>query len=388
MVHIILRYVPQECAIMLPNIGGACPLLFLFYFQPMRHQGPIESRQTMRPTTSDIAKTAKVSLATVDRVLNDRPGVAEKTVTKVNAAIQKLGYVRDVSAANLAKKRQYKLVFVLPDEKSEFLKELSEEIEHRGGASNTDRTQLSIIRFPTNEPHTLVHELRKIKRRNIDGVAIMARATPQLRDAIAELHSHGIPVVALVSDQPESDADHFIGIDNVAAGRTAGVLMGRFLPSQSGKIAVLTNSIQSYDSLDRRRGFDEVMSEQFPHLEVLPTIEGYGNTRKIQQALSNTLKRNKQTVGLYSLSSGNRAMSELLAKEDPDSKLVIIAHELTKHSTAALRNRRFDAVITQNRGHIVRSAVRVLIAKSDQMTIDISQERIRIEIVLKENLID
>jgi len=340
----------------------------------------------MRPTTSDIAKTANVSLATVDRVLNARPGVAEKTVAKVNAAIQKLGYVRDVSAANLAKKRQYKLVFVLPDETSEFLKELSEEIDTRGGSANVDRTQLSTIRVPTNEPHKLVKELRRLKRRNVDGVAIMARATPEVRDAIAELNARGIAVVALISDQPDSDVEHFIGIDNVAAGRTAGVLMGRFLPSQAGKIAVLTNSIQSYDSVDRRRGFDDVMLTQFPHLEVLPTMEGYGSPKKIQQALKNVIDSNDNVVGVYSLSSGNRAMSEFLTKQGLNSKLTIVAHELTKHSTNALRNRTIDAVITQNRGHIVRSAVRVLKAKSDQMDIDTSQEQIRIEIVLKENL--
>ena len=38
-----------------------------------------------RPTVNDIAKAAGVSLATVDRVLNARPGVTEKTVHRVNA---------------------------------------------------------------------------------------------------------------------------------------------------------------------------------------------------------------------------------------------------------------------------------------------------------------
>ena len=46
------------------------------------------------PTINDIARVAEVSLATVDRVLNARPGVREKTVKKVNQAIADLGYVR------------------------------------------------------------------------------------------------------------------------------------------------------------------------------------------------------------------------------------------------------------------------------------------------------
>ena len=45
----------------------------------------------MRPTVHDIADKAGVSLATVDRVLNDRPGVRGVTRARVEAAIAALG---------------------------------------------------------------------------------------------------------------------------------------------------------------------------------------------------------------------------------------------------------------------------------------------------------
>ena len=61
----------------------------------------------MKPTVHDIARSAGVSLATVDRVLNGRPGVRRVTQQKVEGAIAELGYVRDVAAANLAKGRTY-----------------------------------------------------------------------------------------------------------------------------------------------------------------------------------------------------------------------------------------------------------------------------------------
>ena len=73
-----------------------------------------------KPTVHDIARAASVSLATVDRVLNDRPGVRVVTAERVRAAIKKLGYVRDVSAANLARQRTYRFVFILPDGDSQF----------------------------------------------------------------------------------------------------------------------------------------------------------------------------------------------------------------------------------------------------------------------------
>ena len=67
---------------------------------------------------------------------------------------------------------------------------------------------------------------------------------------------------------------------------------------------------------------------------------------------------------------------------------VLIGHELTPHNRQALFRGEMDAVINQNVGHLVRSALRVLRAYSDRSAIDATQERIRIEIILKENLAD
>ena len=86
-----------------------------------------------------------------------------------------------------------------------------------------------------------------------------------------------MPVVALVSDLPNTGRDHFIGIDNRAAGRTAGVLMGRFLGGGPGQVLVLGQSLLARDMIERRRGFDEVMLRDFPDLEVLPSLETHGS---------------------------------------------------------------------------------------------------------------
>jgi LacI family transcriptional regulator len=83
----------------------------------------------VRPTVNDIAREAGVSLATVDRVLNARPGVREKTISAVNDAITRLGYVRNVAAANLARQRVYRFLFVLPDVQSQFILALRAAIE-------------------------------------------------------------------------------------------------------------------------------------------------------------------------------------------------------------------------------------------------------------------
>ena len=63
-----------------------------------------------------------------------------------------------------------------------------------------------------------------------------------------------------------------------------------------------------------------------------------------------------------------------------------IAHERTPFTEMALRKGTLDAVITQDTGHLVRSAIRKLRAKTDMRETLNSQERIRIEILLRANL--
>ena len=49
----------------------------------------------MRSTLTDIAREAGVSPATVDRVLNNRPGVRARTREIVIEMAQRLGYIAD-----------------------------------------------------------------------------------------------------------------------------------------------------------------------------------------------------------------------------------------------------------------------------------------------------
>ncbi len=59
---------------------------------------------------------------------------------------------------------------------------------------------------------------------------------------------------------------------------------------------------------------------------------------------------------------------------------------MTPHSRAGLLSGTIDALLNQNAGHEVRSAIRVLKAKADGLPVIAAQERIRIDIFLKDNL--
>ena len=338
-----------------------------------------------RPTVHDIAREAGVSLATVDRVLNARAGVRQKTIDKVNDTIARLGYVRDTSAANLARQRRYTFAFVLPEGPSQFAESIRAALRDAYSSSMADRLVLRMISVPTNDPHAIVRALLSLDAKRLDGLALMVPETPQVRDALARIKQEGIPIVAMVSDLPNSPRDYFVGTDSIAAGRTAALLMGKFV-RKPGEILLVTNSMRSRDSLERRLGFDAVMQADFPHLTVIPTIESFDDPERMEELVFGLLIRKPQLAGLYSMGSGNLSVLRALRRSARAGDISVIMHELTPPTRAALLANEIDAVIAQNVGHLVRSAIRVLRSLSDKMPIFEPQERLRIEIVLRENL--
>src|SRR6056297_1058752 len=155
----------------------------------------------MRPTTKDLAREAGVSRATVDRVLNGRPGVQEKTVRAVEEAIARLGFERNLSAANLAKRRIYRFEFLLPREGGEFLAELETQIRDHGRQMRADSVEIRACRVLGRDPHQVVATLAALSPDEVDGVAIMASESPQVRDATLRLNERGIHVVQFISGQ-------------------------------------------------------------------------------------------------------------------------------------------------------------------------------------------
>lgn len=340
----------------------------------------------MRPTVHDIAAAAGVSLATVDRVLNRRPGVRHVTREKVENAIREIGYVRDVAAANLAKGRTYPLVFILPASDNSFMHGLNDEVRAAIARSSVERTAIRTLEVPAFDPAALVKVLNELGEERPAGIALVATDAPEVRDVVDRLVKDGIPVVTLVSDLTGSQRHHYAGVDNIAAGRTAARLLGRFLGGAKGEIAVLAGSMLVRDHRERLEGFAAVIAAEFPSLSILPVIEGRDDPEMAHMLVADALSKKGDIIGVYSLGAGNRGLIRALKEKAVDRSLTVVAHELTTHTRAALLDGTIDAILNQDAGHEVRSAMRVLKAKADGLAVIEAQERIRLDIFLKDNL--
>lgn len=339
----------------------------------------------LRPTTKDLAKVAGVSRATVDRVLNGRDGVRQETVDRVNKAIKELGFVRNLQAANLAKSQSYRFIFALPRSGDQFLQQIVRRIQEAETLFSENHIWCDVAHIDENDPHSISAYLASLSKTDVAGVAIMSPESPQVRDAITRLQERGVAALPFISNQTMMD-DDWVGIDNRAAGATAGLLLGRFAGPQKGAVMVIAESMQSRDSMERRLGFDQEIHNSFPDLHPLPSLETYGNPDRAREIIANSLQANPDIVGIYVMSSEARVPLSIVAELNVPAGVIRIAHERTPFTEQALIEHRLDGVIAQDAGHLVRSAIRRLKGIVDRRRTLGSQEHIRTEILLRTNL--
>ncbi|PJR93033.1 LacI family transcriptional regulator [Ochrobactrum sp. 695/2009] len=339
----------------------------------------------MKPTVHDIARTAGVSLATVDRVLNERPGVRAKTRDRVMAAMNTLGYVRDVGAANLARGRLYQFDFILPDNENTFMLSLRAELQSATERALAERVLINLVLVPAFDEAALVAALDDCATRKPDGVAFVAVDTDPVRAACDRLGEQGVHAVTLVSDLGHSTRTHYVGVDNGAAGRTAARLLGLFANGTEGALAVVAGSLKVRDHQERFEGFTAAMKADFPGREILPVLEGFDEGPRVEKLVAELLDERSDIAGIYSLGAGNSGLVKALARHNSNRPLVI-AHERDSVTSKALTDGIIHAVLAQDAGHEIRSAIRVLKASADRLAIVPGQEHIRIEIFLKDNL--
>ncbi|HXP95882.1 MAG TPA: LacI family DNA-binding transcriptional regulator, partial [Telmatospirillum sp.] len=149
-----------------------------------------------RATIRDVAAQAGVSLATVDRVLNDRKGVSVATVERVNAAIERLDFRRDVFAASLATSREYRFKFILPESiHNTFMANLGSQVRSAVDRLADQRIRITLASYREFDETDLCRVLEGLDPVETMGVAVVAVDTPAVREAIDTLVDRGIGVV-------------------------------------------------------------------------------------------------------------------------------------------------------------------------------------------------
>ena len=337
-------------------------------------------------TLHDVARSAGVSYATVDRVVNDRGGVALKSVVRVQDAIDQLGYERDMSAANLARKRVYHFHFLLPDDSNDFFRVLNDALIASKEQPNLFRIALEITRIPAFSEEALIAALNKIDLSTADCVCVVALDTPAVIEAIARARASGLKIVTLVSDIKAAARDCYVGIDNVVAGKTAGRMMGLAHGRQAGVVLPIIGANRAQDHTHRLDGFRDVLRTHFPKVVLLDPVKSRDDAQTVGEALTSAWKDRPDLTGVYNIGAGNAGLIDWVRGISPDHRPAVVIHELLPVSRAALKDGLIDAVIDQKPYETISQALRIMRLLVDDQPVPQLAPVITPAIYLSENL--
>jgi LacI family transcriptional regulator len=304
----------------------------------------------MRSTVSHIAKEAGVSPATVDRVLNGRDGVRARTRDIVMEVATRLGYFGPVESRNQS---EIRIEFVLPAGNNTFMLMLRKFLFEEAAAYGGINASLHLIE--AFDPENLSHKLRELEGKT-DAVALVALDHPIVREAINHLASTGIRVATLVSDISSVNKIGYVGIDNRAGGRLAGLLMGRFLGT-----AIFIGSSAYRGHEEREMGFRSILAQDFPLLKIVEIIPVSEDRDRAYEAAKRLLE-SKSVRGIYNIGSGNQGIGRALRETKHGREIVFIGHDLTDATRMMLLDRTMDAVIDQNPRVEAREAIKLLVS--------------------------
>lgn len=339
-------------------------------------------------TIPQIAKAAGVSTATVDRVLNDRPGVNPTTARRVREVLAALGGTvtqpgRPKSAPN------YRFAFVLPDARTAFFDAVDRVVAQSAGEFRHQHVTELTLRLPSHDPNAFAQELSKLT--DFGGLALLAPDVPQVKLAINELVQAGVQVVTLFSDVPGSMRAAFLGTDNRAAGRTAGLLLGHGTAGRTRtRTALFSPPTRFAAEIDRRIGFGQLFEERFGELEVLRCLEVPDTEDEAYRYAMDCLPSAgaaDAVAGVYSISGGSFGISRALADRGYAGRALFAVHDLVEVHRNLLASGAVDYVLHQDVYLSVSAAARTLRALQDGVRGALTTFRNpRVEIVTQENL--
>ncbi len=347
-----------------------------------------------RATIVDIARRADVSTATVDRVLNNREGVKAPTRERVLRVASTLGYRAapwNLAAgprppAGGAGSRRAGAPRFRAAGGQQLVHERARAASSSAAARSTRAREVHVHIVDSLDPGELSRAIGRVAGESA-GVGVIALDHPSVREALRDLSRANVPFVTIASDIGNVGRVAYVGIDNRAAGRLAGHLIGRFLPREPVQAALFAGSLAYRGHEEREMGFRHVLAERFPQLRVVELREVQDDDDRSYEEAGKLLAKYPRLGAIYNIGAGVRGIARALEEHGRAQDVVFVAHDLTEHTRRYLLSGSIDAVLDQSPRVEARDAVERLVQAARGLA-QPNLPAIGIQVIFSENIPD
>ena len=312
-----------------------------------------------RPTITDLAKKAGVSVATVDRVLNRRLPVREDTAIRVVEAAEAIGY----HATGLLKrrlvetpKRRFGFLLQKPDP---FYQNLATELAAATRQAHSIDGK-PIVEFMEDILPSIIAERIHVVGSKVDALAVVAVDHPVVNQAVEQLIAQGKPVFTLLSELSTISRTGHVGLDGRKVGRSAAWTISRTAQGP-GKIGILVGSHRYLNQELAEISFRSYMREHGAEFTLLEPIVNLDDDQIAYDAITEMALTNADLVGIYVCGGGQDGLIKALNDNQVRKEIVVVCNELTVSTRAALIDGTVDLVLAHPTATMAAKMIEMMI---------------------------
>jgi LacI family transcriptional regulator len=299
----------------------------------------------------DIARLAKVSVGTVDRVIHNRSGVSDATRKHIQKIVEEYDYQPDIIAGALASGKEFRFLVCMPDVVNAHafwkfpesgLRKGLEEMQHFD-------VQVEYLRFDQHSITDFEKVTADIDPKEYDGLLFAPVFSDVSSKFIDKWSEAGKPCILFNSKIEGGSQGGFIGQDAFQSGYLGGKLMSYGLPA--GKDLLILNLSLRKDNyqhiIKRERGFRSFFEEHNDRINNLVTLDINGSDyEKVAGEIEKKMQE-MNIAGLFVTNSRVHMAARFLA-ERGSLNIRLIGYDLISDSIEYLKREYIDFLISQS----------------------------------------
>jgi LacI family transcriptional regulator len=298
-----------------------------------------------RVSIADIMRETGLSRATVDRALNGRGRVHERTRLVVEETLRRLG-----------------------TGSSEAPRPVAVDMVLRVGRGMMGQMKSAWAASPVKGTIHDLHladesaVLRTVEAACKDAtrpLILTVKNSDRMTAVLAAARARGKRIIAAISDLVPQARDAFVGLDDRAAGQSAAFLIGRMLGDRPTTVGVVLGSPAFRCHEDREIGFRSGLRANFPKVVISGEAQGEDNADLTRVAVTRLLRDHPGLGALYNVGGGNAGLVDALRAADRVSDMLVVGHEVNPVTVPLLQAGAMDFAIAGDPAELVTAALRL-----------------------------
>lgn len=336
----------------------------------------------------EIARRANVSIATVDRVIHNRPGVAEKTRNKINLIIRDLNYQPNLLARRLASRKIFRFATLIPkvSDETEYWEAPLSGLRRAEGEIKQYGIQVDQYFFDLNNKSSFVKQAKAIVKSRYDGVLLAPSFIEEAVAFTAALKEQEVPYVFINSDIPNLESLCYIGPHLFQSGHLGAHLLSYSVKEEGTMLIVnISREIDNHHHLLRKEeGFMAYFKSNGRQRRVARLDIRQTDHPSLEKKLAAALKEHRDVKAIFVTNSRVAAVAAFLERTE-HGHITLIGYDFLKENIKYLKKGTIDFLICQKpeeqayRGIMALYQVLVLGAPVDKVYF------MPIDIITKEN---